>query len=42
MNFHKPTQEANLYVQFVYGPHNIFEHIWVQVSVSTKYYPVNK
>ena len=34
MTFQKPTGEENLHVQFGCDRHKIFNHIWVQLSVS--------
>ena len=34
MTFHKPMGEANMYVQFGYGAHKIYNHTQGKVSVS--------
>ena len=39
--FHKPEGEANMYIQFGYGPMMIFNHTWGQVSGSINADPIN-
>ena len=39
--FLKSAGEANPYVNFGYGPHNIFYHTWVQASGSITADPIN-
>ena len=41
MTFQKPAGEANLYVQFLYGPQTIFNHTLGKVSVSIKVDSIN-
>ena len=41
MTFHKPVGEETPYIWFGYGPQEIFEHTWGQVSESINDYPIN-